>query len=118
MPSLKFVVLALLLAGCSQPDPNSAVERHPANHWFEMDSPMGLFLSSASKGPVNLDLCRKYGGIVIAPLEYEEPVVIAQGVAIYKRKEDGQPYLGVSFTTKDSVIIVLMTCAWPVTAAK
>ena len=118
MPPLKFLVFALLLTGCSPSDRDQPVESHPSNHWFEMDTPMGHFLSAASKGPVDSTLCNKYGGKDIAPIDYEEPAVIAQGVAIYKRKRDGQPFVGVSFTTSNSVIFVLKTCAWPATLKK
>jgi hypothetical protein len=72
----------------------------------------------ASKGPVDASLCSKYGGVSIRPIEFKEPVVISQGVAIYNRKSDGYPFLGVSFTTSSSVIVVIHTCAWPVAPIK
>jgi len=83
-----------------------------------MDTPMGYFLSAASKGPVADNLCTAHGGIIISPVDYDEPEIIEQGMAIYKRKTDNQNFLGISFTTSSSVIVVLRTCAWPVESAR
>ena len=49
----------------------------------------------------------------IAPLDYHEPEVLAQGVGLYKRKLDGQLVVGISFVEERVVFIVENVCGWP-----
>lgn len=81
---------------------------------FATDSLPGRFHAVASKGPASKQFCNELIGTVIAPIDFEEPEVIYQGVAIYKHKETGDPFIGVSFRTDRSPVFTLYTCAWPI----
>lgn len=73
------------------------------------------FRELASKGPVPASACVNFGGVDLKPKDYEDPFIIAQGLAIYKPKQDQLPsQLGVSFVTSNSSIVKLHTCSWPI----
>ena len=105
-----FVLLVFLLASCSKS--NLEESQRADVPIFDKNSPAGLFHARASAGPVDKSECTRVGGEVLAPIEYEDPVSIAQGVAIYKHKKDGMSRVGVSFVTSSSALIVLHTCGW------
>lgn len=112
--ALKILSMLVLLAGCSSESEGTAQQDIPRTPPFESSSPAGQFHALASKGPVSKSVCAEFGGAVIAPIDYDEPVVVSQGVAIYKHKKTNEPRIGVSFITDNSFIVTIYTCAWPV----
>lgn len=109
------VLTIVLLAACSEKE-RVATDDVPRTPPFEKSSPAGQFHALASKGSTPKSKCTDLGGHVLSPIEYENPVVVSQGVAIYKPKKGGPSQIGVSFVTSNSTVIVLHTCAWPASA--
>lgn len=107
------VLTIVLLAACSKQE-RVATDDVPREPPFETSSPEGQFHALASKGPTPKSKCTDLGGHVLSPIDYEDPVVVSQGVAIYKPKKGGPSQIGVSFITSNSAVIVLYTCAWQV----
>lgn len=102
------MVLTLLCAACSSGAKDESLPEPP----FSKDGPMGRFYAHASVGPVEERLCTSHGGEAIAPVDYHEPEVLAQGVGRYKRKLDGQLVVGISFVQERAVLIVEKVCGW------
>lgn len=114
-PLLK-VLAIVLVAACSKQE-GAATNDAPLTPPFETSSPAGRFHALASKGPTPKSKCTDLGGHVLSPIDYEDPVVVSQGVAIYKPKKGGPSQVGVSFITSNSAVIVLYTCAWQARAS-
>ena len=107
------VLTIVLLAACSKQE-RVATDDVPRTPPFERTSPAGQFYALASKGPTPKSKCTDLGGHLLSPIDYEDPIVVSQGVAIYKPKKRGPSQIGVSFITSNSAVIVLYTCAWQV----
>ena len=113
---LPLKVLAIVLLAAWSKHERVAADDVPRTPPFEQSSPEGRFHALASKGPTPKSKCIELGGHVLSPIDYEDPVVVSQGVAIYKPKKGGPSQVGVSFITSNSAVIILYACAWQVRA--